>query len=211
MSVADDGHNDLDKTVHKTAPIDLVGWFTIAPTSGPQIQHLRIHRQVLTIFDSAILLTFHPDLIHDQLSGGGNLPLTIWESVREAAWADELRANRDNTDGMVLDDGAVQTEIRFRKLAYTVETGEAEMVGVDYVAKGPANATAVTTTSSDGLGIHSQRNAKGKRPETLLIKERSKSTEEDEALSSEERECTPCTTKVAMIRVVVCPRTDDGR
>ena len=196
--------------MHKTAPIDLVGWFTIAPSSGPQPQHLRIHRQVLNIFDSAILLTFHPDLIHGKLSGGGDLPLTIWESVREAAWADEMRGNRGNVDGMVLDDGAVQPEIRFRKLAYTVETGEAEMVGVDYVAKGPANAAAVTTTSFDESVIHGQRSAKGKQPETMLTKDRSKSMEEDEALSSEERECMLRTNVVMMIRVVV-EGTDDGR
>jgi hypothetical protein len=41
-------------------------------------------------------------------------------------------------------DGAAQTKtIKFKELAYSVETGEAEMIGVDFVARGGGNATAV--------------------------------------------------------------------
>lgn len=41
-------------------------------------------------------------------------------------------------------DGAVQAKIiKFRELVYSVETGEAEMISVDFVARGGGNATAV--------------------------------------------------------------------
>lgn len=46
-------------------------------------------------------------------------------------------------------DGAVQNKtLKFRELVYTVETGEAEMIAVDFVARGGGNATAVEGSSS---------------------------------------------------------------
>lgn len=42
-------------------------------------------------------------------------------------------------------DSAQTRELKFRELAYSVETGEAEMIGVDFVAKGGGNATAIET------------------------------------------------------------------
>jgi COP9 signalosome complex subunit 6 len=52
------------KDVHKSPALELVGWFTIAPTSGPQPHHLPIHQQILhTYNESAVLLAFHPSVL----------------------------------------------------------------------------------------------------------------------------------------------------
>lgn len=41
-------------------------------------------------------------------------------------------------------DGAVQAKsTKFKELVYSIETGEAEMISVDFVARGGGNATAV--------------------------------------------------------------------
>ncbi len=162
--------------VHKTPPIDLVGWFAIAPSSGPQPEHLEIHHQVLSIFDSAVLLAFHSDFSKDKLVEGGSLPLTIWDSVREASVQ----------GGMALDSGVAQTDLRFRKLAYTVETDEAEMIAVDYVAKGGPNATVGGRESE----MEESGKGKGKQPEGTASKEKTKVAEGDDALSPEEQERT---------------------
>lgn len=78
-------------------------------------------------------------------------------------------------------DGAVQAKsIKFRELVYSIETGEAEMISVDFVARGGGNATAVegssdvTSSSPDasrideGLG---KRSSRGKQKEKEKEKE----------------------------------------
>jgi COP9 signalosome complex subunit 6 len=72
------------KDVHKVPALDLVGWYSILPASGPQPVHLPIHRQILHSYnESAILLGFHPTAALGG-SAGGKLPLTIYESNYEA-------------------------------------------------------------------------------------------------------------------------------
>lgn len=75
-------------------------------------------------------------------AAGGKLPLTIYESVYE----DESTAGQHGGE----EDKAMQVEgqeprlgLRFRELPHSVETGEAEMISVDFVARGGGNATAV--------------------------------------------------------------------
>jgi COP9 signalosome complex subunit 6 len=126
------------KDVHKDPPLDLVGWYTILPTSGPQPVHLPIHRQILDSYnESAILLGFHPTAV---LEGpvGGKLPLTIYESNYEAE-----ENNAESEEDKEMKDGEPQLKLKFKELPYTVETGEAEMISVDFVARGGGNATAV--------------------------------------------------------------------
>jgi COP9 signalosome complex subunit 6 len=126
------------KDVHKVPALDLVGWFTILPTSGPQPIHLPIHRQILESYnESAILLGFHPTAVLTG-SAGGKLPLTIYESNFES----EESPNESGED-KEMQDGEPQLALKFRELPYTVETGEAEMISVDFVARGGGNATAV--------------------------------------------------------------------
>ncbi|KAI9807811.1 MAG: hypothetical protein M1825_005116 [Sarcosagium campestre] len=127
------------KLVHKAPALELVGWFTITPASGPQPQHLPIHRQLSENYnESAILLAFHPSEIELGASNGGKLPLTIYESVYEASSSDSAAGNADRQ--MDSEAEEIKMNIRFRELPYTMETGEAEMIGVDFVAKGSGNA-----------------------------------------------------------------------
>ncbi|KAJ9667032.1 hypothetical protein H2201_002866 [Coniosporium apollinis] len=135
------------KDVHKSPPLDLVAWFTLAPPSGPQPTHLPIHRYLQTLYnESALLLLFHPSAVLEGTATGGKLPLTIYESVMEPRSGTE-------TSSMEVDaPGGEGKELRFRELPYSIETGEAEMIGVDFVAKGGGNATAVDSTKTQGGG-----------------------------------------------------------
>ncbi|KAL1851177.1 hypothetical protein Plec18167_001946 [Paecilomyces lecythidis] len=125
------------KDVHKDPALDLVGWFTVTPPSGPEPSHLHIHRQILNEYnESAVFLAFHPGLINSS-SSGAKLPLTIYETVYEGENAGE------GDKAMQIDGEEQFSNIRFRELPYSVETGEAEMISVDHVARGGGNATAV--------------------------------------------------------------------
>jgi COP9 signalosome complex subunit 6 len=134
------------KDVHKVPALDLVGWYTILPTSGPQPIHLPIHRQILHSYnESAILLGFHPAAVLEG-SVGGKLPLTIYESNYEA---DDITTS--GGEDREMKDGEPQLALKFKELPYSVETGEAEMISVDFVARGGGNATAVDGTVKSTL------------------------------------------------------------
>jgi len=84
-----------------------------------------------------VLLAFHPSQVQSSQASGAKLPLTIYESVYEGE-------NVGDGDKSMQIDGEDQSlNIRFRELPYSIETGEAEMISVDYVARGGGNATAV--------------------------------------------------------------------
>lgn len=55
-----------------------------------------------------------------------------------------------------------QLALRFRELPYTIETGEAEMIGVDFVAKGAGNATATNGAASSSETAKTDTKGKGK-------------------------------------------------
>lgn len=130
------------KDVHKVPALDLVGWYTILPTSGPQPAQLPIHRQILHSYnESAILLGFHPTAVLES-PAGGKLPITIYESNYEAE-----EPTTDSGEDKEMKDGESQLGLKFKELPYSVETGEAEMISVDFVARGGGNATAVDGTS----------------------------------------------------------------
>ncbi|KAF3912991.1 hypothetical protein ABW21_db0206761 [Orbilia brochopaga] len=112
------------KDVHPT--LDFIGHFTYlppAPHNLPRQLHLNLQTQLLAHNESLIFLTLHPSPL--STSTGGKLPLTIYESVYEE--------EGDTHESKVL-------KMKFTELSYTVETGEAEMIGVDHVAKGGLNA-----------------------------------------------------------------------
>lgn len=136
------------KDVHKVPALDLVGWYTILSTSGPQPVHLPLHRQILHSYnESAILLGFHPTAVIER-QAGGKLPLTIYESNYEAE-----EAATDPGEDKEMKDAEPQLRLKFKELPYSVETGEAEMISVDFVARGGGNATAVdggNATAVDG-------------------------------------------------------------
>ncbi|KAL8967242.1 MAG: hypothetical protein Q9183_003010 [Haloplaca sp. 2 TL-2023] len=125
------------KDVHKAPLLELVGWFTAAPSSGPDEQHVPIHQQILHHYnETAVLLTFHPSDVLEGGSHGGKLPLTIYESVYEGT-------HTAGNESMEVDGQEGPLDLKFRELPYSVDTGEAEMIGVDFVARGGGNATNV--------------------------------------------------------------------
>jgi len=177
------------KDVHKVPALDLVGWYTILPTSGPQPVHLPIHRQILHSYnESAILLGFHPTAVLEG-SAGGKLPLTIYESNYEAEDTTTV-AGEDNE----MKDGEPQLALRFKELPYSVETGEAEMISVDFVARGGGNATAVDGTAKESGAEKSEPSSdkgKGKARASRKIEEQdadTSKTDDQHILSREDEE-----------------------
>ncbi|OXV11221.1 hypothetical protein Egran_01014 [Elaphomyces granulatus] len=126
------------KDVHKSPVLDLVGWFTITPPSGPDGSHLPIHRQILQNFnESAVLLAFHPSLLVSTSATGAKLPLTIYESFFDG------ETSGDGDKLMHIDGEEQFLSIRFRELPCTIETGEAEMISVNFVAGSGGSAMAI--------------------------------------------------------------------
>ncbi|KAK2766056.1 hypothetical protein FQN54_007571 [Arachnomyces sp. PD_36] len=126
------------KDVHKIPALDLFGWFTVIPPSGPEPAQLPIHHQLLRDYnETALLLAFHPSSMVETSSTRGKLPLTIYESVYEGEKAG------DGDKSMQIDGQEPSLSIKFRELPYSIETGEAEMISVDFVARGGGNATSV--------------------------------------------------------------------
>ncbi|KAH7112145.1 hypothetical protein B0J11DRAFT_498352 [Dendryphion nanum] len=130
------------RIVHKQPQLDLVGWFALGPSSGPLPHHLPIHNFITEITESPIFFLFHPEDAPSEATAAGKLPLTLYESVYESA------TGGSNEKAMDID-GAVQARaLKFRELVYSIETGEAEMISVDFVARGGGNATAVEAPSA---------------------------------------------------------------
>ncbi|KAF2767230.1 hypothetical protein EJ03DRAFT_253151, partial [Teratosphaeria nubilosa] len=115
------------RDVHKAAGLDLVALFVMGPVGGPQEAHLPMLKQVqqLTGMEGLMLLMFHGSLV-DSLQGG-KLPVTLYETVQE----------QDSE------------QIKFREIPFEVDSGDAEMIGVDFVAKGGGNATAVKSNAAE--------------------------------------------------------------
>jgi COP9 signalosome complex subunit 6 len=95
--------------------------------------------------ESAIFLLFHPELVAQSGGGAGKLPLSLYETV----WT--------NDSSMEVDGAERNQSLKFRELRYSVESGEAEMIGVDFVARGGANATAVEAPK-----VQEEKKGKGK-------------------------------------------------
>jgi len=171
-------------TVHKDRQLDLVGWYTLLPSSGPTSTILPVHNQILQGWnESAILLSFHPEQVLDH-SVGGKLPLTIYESNYEV---DDLKTDNDGEDKK-MDDGEPTLKLKFKELPYTVETDETEMISMNYVtASGGSAAASVPKEDKPSLSIES--NGKGKRRLVESQDEEKDAAQEDEvALTPEEDE-----------------------
>ena len=153
------------KEVHQAPVLELLGWFTTTAVTGPEIVHLGVHKQILRSYnETAVLLAFHPSSV---LEGavGGKLPLTIYESVQESSEIGDR--------SMEIDGQEAQLDLKFRELPYSVETGEAEMISVDFVARGGGNATAV-----DGTVEQSSTEQPSQKP-VGLVDEKGKSVQKD--------------------------------
>ncbi|KAK3293959.1 uncharacterized protein B0H64DRAFT_176959 [Chaetomium fimeti] len=129
------------KLVHKSPALDLVGWYSLVPKTGPSALHLPIHRQISALNESAVLLGFH---VEDMLapSSGDPLPITIYESNMEAE--DSKEAEGEDQE-MKDAEAAARMVLRFRKLPYATDTGEAEMIAMQFIREGGANATVDST------------------------------------------------------------------
>lgn len=95
------------------------------------------------------------------------MPLTLYESVI---------AGEQNA--MEMDGVERASSLKFRQLSYAVETGEAEMISVDFVAKGGGNAAAVAETKEIREKPTEDKKAKGKDKG----KGKAKDADADEAL-----------------------------
>ncbi|KAJ0280881.1 hypothetical protein COL940_006017 [Colletotrichum noveboracense] len=170
------------KLVHKDRGLDLVGWYTLLPSTGPTRTILPIHNQVLADFnESALVLGFHPQ---EALSTtvGGKLPMTILESNYEVD--DASKAANDGEDKKMEDGDSNKLKLRFRELPYTVETGEAEMISMDHVARGAGNATAIEAPKESKPKVQLVESG-GKR---RVVVPESADQDIDGALSPEEEE-----------------------
>jgi COP9 signalosome complex subunit 6 len=102
-------------------------------------------KQITSLYnETGVLLAIHPEAFAPTQTVNQRLPITIYESISETEPKDE---------GSMQVDGEDASDIKFRPVPYTVETDEAEMIAIDYVAKGAGGATAVsdaapTTTST---------------------------------------------------------------
>ncbi|MCJ1424565.1 hypothetical protein MMC29_002453 [Sticta canariensis] len=180
------------KDVHKVPALELVGWFTTAPPSGPESQQLPIHQQILRDYnETAVLLAFHPSGVSRGAAVGGKLPLTVYESVYESGKAE---AKAGGGGAMEIEDQQAtqgsQLDLRFRELPYSVETGEAEMISVDFVARSGGTATAAEGATKNGKGQAPQapvveidlRKGLGKQKEVKVVEDSSVLSAEDEEL-----------------------------
>jgi COP9 signalosome complex subunit 6 len=141
------------REVHKAPALDLVAMFMSSTADGPIPAHLPILSQAQSLVgnDNIVLLLFQLDMV-DKMEGG-KLPIGLYEPYQEQI--------------------GEQTEMRFRELNFEVETGDAEMIGVDFVAKGGGNATAVPggqtgemTSSSEKKSSKGKGKAKDEKNET---------------------------------------------
>lgn len=98
----------------------------------------------------------------------------MYESVFEGEnVADSSSAAQSGDDRQAL-------HIRFRELPYSIETGEAEMISVDFVARGAGNAMAIEETSKPASTAQVTR---------ASVAEESKKADESVLLSPETEEC----------------------
>lgn len=178
------------KTIHSSPQLDLVGWYTLLPKSGPTPTILPIHNWLLSEHnESSLLLGFHPEesIKHD---AGSRLPLTIYESNYEAE-----EAKIEQGEDKEMRDGEPPLKLKFRELPYSVETGEAEMISMDFVARGAGNATAVEPREQKKVMPGNADDPKGKRkvdameltgpdPNTTEIEEHILSREDEEMIAA---------------------------
>ncbi|KAI0840879.1 hypothetical protein F5Y06DRAFT_261964 [Hypoxylon sp. FL0890] len=173
---------DQMKTIHNSPQLDLVGWYTVLPKSGPTPFILPIHRWILSTHnESSLLLAFHPEEAV-QHSAGSKLPLTIYESNYEV---DEPKAEQGEDKEMR--DGDPPLKLKFRELPYSVETGEAEMISMDFVARGAGNATRIEPRDQKKAApkpsAETPPDIKGKKP---VKKEQASNTSEGKAQEAKE-------------------------
>ncbi|KAI4617533.1 hypothetical protein J4E80_005736 [Alternaria sp. BMP 0032] len=195
------------KDVHKEPQLDIVGWFTLGPASGPEPHILPIHSRISEVYtESPLLVLFHPENAFSKETAAGKLPLTVYESL-------SVNTTSDPNDKAMDIDGAVQAKsTKFRELVYSIETGEAEMISVDFVARGGGNATAVEGTANVAGAapepsrtdeVTGKRNTRGKQKEKEKEKEKDAPIDESVILNADDEEVlSSLTAKMNAIRML---------
>ncbi|CAA9963475.1 JAB domain containing protein [Pyrenophora teres f. maculata] len=196
------------KDVHKEPQLDIVGWFTLGPASGPEPHILPIHSRISDVYtESPLLVLFHPETAFTEETAAGKLPLTVYESIT-------VNASSEPNDKAMDIDGAVQAKsTKFRELVYSIETGEAEMIAVDFVARGGGNATAVEGTAEVAAAAKIEspkteedtgtRNTRSKQKEKGREKEKDAAVDESQILTAEDDEIlSSLTAKMNAIRML---------
>ncbi|KAL9111158.1 MAG: hypothetical protein Q9227_004421 [Pyrenula ochraceoflavens] len=142
------------RDVHKDPPLDLVGWFTVTPPSGPTSACIPIHSQIVNNNEAALLVAFHPSELSDSASStsdvSAKLPITVYETVQELDNAGATK-DRDQKATAMQIDGEDPVPFKIRPVHYSIETEETEMIGINYVAKGSGNAS---MSSSEATSSH---------------------------------------------------------
>jgi len=112
---------------------------------------------------------------------------SVYESSQEGGKAGALETNGEG-DKMEIEGQESQLDLKFREVPYSVETGEAEMIGVDYIARGAGNATAIEGTVKDAGKDQASQAPVGTMDPKKLGKAESKAVEDSSVLSAEDDE-----------------------
>jgi COP9 signalosome complex subunit 6 len=147
------------------------------PKSGPTQAILPIHTQILDLNESAVLLGFHLEQVLNP-APGNPLPLTIYESNFEAEDSSKVAPVEGEDREMKDSDAPPQMVLRFRELPYTTETGEAEMIAMQFIREG-VNSARVDSTQQ-------VTDKKGKGKALATQEEEKQPVSEDANLTKEE-------------------------
>ncbi|KAI5303989.1 hypothetical protein KEM56_006986 [Ascosphaera pollenicola] len=149
--------------VYQNPPLELLGWYTVSPESGPTHEILPIHRHILKKYNQdAVLLAFHPSQMLDpSKQAAGKLPVTVYESV----WEDEQTHSSSAQPPASGQPSSLQ--IRLRELPNSMETDDTEMIAINTLSKGGDDAS----QSCDYPGNQGQENTLNSKRNSVLNRE----------------------------------------
>ncbi|KAI5300887.1 hypothetical protein KEM55_004150 [Ascosphaera atra] len=148
------------KEVSGDMPIDLVGWYTATcELFGVGNEMLKIHNQFLAFNENVLYLSFNDWEL--KVAALDTLPIALYESVDEPICDNDLEL----LDGIARPGSS---KLRLRKLPYTIETGEAEMIALNTIAAGGKSAAAIQAESENG-DLESMYRAMQKRQQPPLL------------------------------------------
>lgn len=148
--------------------------------------------------EAAVTLLFDARSVAEGSVTGGKLPLRIYEGVWEPAGssnrigANGAKSKAENWNEEMADEGSEeqqqQHQLRFRELSHLVETGGAEMIAVDFVAKGGANAGNAAASPSSVMDAKGKGKSKGKG-KALAAEDSAEQRDVEVDLAPDEEEC----------------------
>ena len=197
--------------MHKAPQLDLVGWFTLGSADGPKPYHLPIHDYMASFNEAAVILLFDARSVAEGSVTGGKLPLRVYEGIWEptggggGGGARGGKTGAENADEEMTDDGSEQQQqqqqMRFRELSHSIETGGAEMIAVDFVAKGGARANTAARSASSAASGKEKGKGKGK---ALAAEDPSNQDNAEISLAPDEEECKLMVVTGRLVRAFTC-------